>query len=772
MTPVYKKLIKTVKLFRWVLLLSCMSGPLIAANLSSADPELELAEQPEWWVLYSLQQEQRAKETLTLPAERTSVPLRELNNNKALRIDGLSNQLNLGFGSRSDQLVESATLYLDFAYSPTLAGDVSQLRVHLNNEYIGAIQLRAERANQKHQYEFQLPAEYFGRYNELQFELLAEAIGFSCAVVSPSAWLELSNSSRLVMNKRQLVRASDLSWFPEPFIDMRDFNNVHLHYLLPEQIEPEFVQAAGILNSYFGMKGAWRGITTERSVYKNEPDGMDNETFTPGLPEQHAIVLMTNEQRPWQFYDLAPVTKTTVRMVTNPENRIYKLLLIHAPDTASLTQAVQALASEQMILSGPVATVNALDITPRPVYSAPRWISTRKKVEFGELVEFNTSLQREGYSGGPIGLNLILPPDLFISRRDGVPIDLKFRYSPPIQTDESRMKVYVNNEFIQGYTLNETGMGGNNERIRIPVFGHNPFATAALQIPAFKLGAVNSLEFDFTFSAMTEECRVRPIGNTVGAIDSASTIDLRGYEHYTEMPNLHLFAKSGYPFSRYDDLSNTLLVTDNIITDNEFKTAMNTLALMGSATGYHGSLLRVTTVAELEPKAKEDILIVGGTALQQWFERFGRKAFDRQLNAHGLAGERKLFFTESEAVSISGPTAAIISFQSPLSSDATVVALTANQDAFLLQINELLRSSERTTSMAGFMSLLTPGNERHFGNHHNYYVGELSWLKRMHYHIARYPAVAALVTLFALITLVLVIYWFFSSLASRRKKVN
>lgn len=222
---------------------------------------------------------------------------------------------------------------------------MSQFRVRLNNELIGAIQLRADQVNEKQQVQFDLPAEYFGRYNELQFELLAEAIGYSCTVVSPSAWLEFGSNSRIDIEKTQLVRASDLSWFPEPFVDSRDFTGVNLHYIMPAHLTTDFVQAAGILTSYFGMKAQWRNVTTERSVFKPTPDIVygdsldDTAEFMPGLPLQHAIVFMTNEQKPWQFHNVEPVTKPTIRMVTNPENRIYKMLLIHAPDAAGLTTA-------------------------------------------------------------------------------------------------------------------------------------------------------------------------------------------------------------------------------------------------------------------------------------------------------------------------------------------------------------------------------------------------------------------------------------------------
>ncbi|WP_157980707.1 cellulose biosynthesis cyclic di-GMP-binding regulatory protein BcsB [Aliidiomarina taiwanensis] len=732
-------------------------------------------ESPDWWQLY--QQQQAELGAVPLPEESLTLSLRELDGEPIQRVDGLKSRLNIGFGSRADELVETATLYLDFHYSPTLAGDVSQLRVHFNNELIGSIHLPAEGSNVKHEYQFEVPAEYFSRYNEVQFELLAEAIGYTCTVISPSAWLEFYRSSRIELTKKKLVLANDLSWFPEPFVDERDFNPVDLHYVLPEQITPEFAQAAGIMSSYLGMKAKWRGVTTHRTSFRNVPiiqdtnSMLEHKALLPNLPEQHAIVLMTNSQKPWQLYDIEPVTEPTVRMITNPQNKIYKLLLVHTPTAAELTKAVQALASEELLMSGPVAIVHDIEVEPRAPYSAPNWVTTERPVQFSELVEFESELQRSGYRTAPVKLNLVLPPDLFLGRREAVPVDLRFRYTPPTQKDESRLRVYVNDEFIQGYMLDETGFGGSNQRIRIPVIGENPFAEAALEIPAFKLGVVNTLEFDFSFSALTEECRVAPLSNTVGSIDGSSEIDLRGYEHYTEMPNLHLFAKSGYPFSRYDDLSKTTMVVSDSMTDNEFELAMDSLAMMGAYTGYHGSLLTVKAVADISAETDHDMLIIGGDALSQWVSRFGRKAFDAQLNLYGLAGKRDLFFSDNEQVTNTGPTGAVVSFESPLHQGATVVALTANQDSFLPKVGELLGSVEQTNAMKGFMSLVTPGDTRHFESQYNYYVGQLSWFERLQYHVARYPLVVALVTLLALITLILAIYWSLSRLARSRKQV-
>ncbi|WP_194756410.1 cellulose biosynthesis cyclic di-GMP-binding regulatory protein BcsB [Aliidiomarina indica] len=704
-------------------------------------------------------------EIFDLPEHQNQWTFRELVGETALRVDGMANRMTLGFGSRMDQITTGGALYLTYSYSPTLIRDTSQLRIRLNGELLRAVRLPVAQSDQRHQLRIDLPAEYFDRYNEIEFELLAETMGAECAVVSPAAWLEFSGDSRIEVQRRQLLVTNDLSWFPEPFFDERDFSRLHVHYLFPDDSGREYIAAMGLLSSYFGKVANWRSL--EPHLYRY-PSHVEREHEVRPWPNHHAIVLMTNDERPWLLRDMPAVDGPTIRMITNPVNQAYKMLLVQAPERAGLITAVQGLIEHPAGMSGPELVVRNVNVAPREPYSAPRWISTQRPVTFSELVDFETDLQRSGYRNSPIGLNLRLPPDLFTWQRHGIPIDLKFRYTPPIQVDESRLRVFVNNEFIKGYTLTESGLGGVNQRIRVPLLENNPFAQPTLQIPAFKLGAINRLDFEFSFSSHSEECRVRPIGNTMGAIDGDSKIDLRGYEHYTQLPNLQLFVKTGYPFSVYDDLSNTLLVMSREPSDTEMRAAMTTLGMIGSATGHHGSLLRVRYVDELTRNNNEDLLIIGGNTLREFLSRFGRSTLDQQLRHHGLSGQQSLLFSPEESVQISGPSAALVSFESPIQRNATVVALTANQDEFLGQVESLIRSAERNTDVVGFMTVITPGSERHLNTYDPYYVGELSFWKRMHFHLSRYPVLVSVITLVALITLVLILYWFFASIARRR----
>lgn len=698
-----------------------------------------------------------------LPTYEQRWTFRELAGERVLRVDGMADQMSLGFGSRMDQIPQGGTLYLNYVYSPTLVGRTSQLRIRFNGELIRAITLPVDAADRRHELELNLPANYFSRYNELTFELLAEAEGLECAVLSPAAWLEFSSQSYIEIATQQLVVADELSWFPEPFFDQRDFTRPSFHYVLPEQTSHNHLNAAGILHSFFAKQAAWRG--TEAQVYRYRQSRLHE---VEDWPQSHAIVFMTNDERPWLFRDYHDVNEPTVRIITNPLNDIFKVLLIQAPDTDGLIAAVHGLVEHRAGLSGDRAIVHAAAPEPRPAYSAPRWVRTDRPVTFSELVDFPGDLQRNGYANAPIAVNLMLPPDLFTWQRHGIPIDLKFRHTPPIEKDESRLRVFINNEFIKGYTLTESGVGGAADRIRVPLLEFNPFTQPALQIPAFKLGAVNRLDFEFTFSARSEECRVRPLGNTTGAIDGDSSIDLRGYEHYVEMPNLHLFAKTGYPFSRYDDLYQTLVVMDIEPSNTDIEVMLSAIALIAGATGHHTSGLNVVAVDEIAQTSSKDALIIGRTALQAFLQRFGRATLDQQLAHHGLSGRQQLLFSNNEQVTVSGPSAAMVSFQSPLHSRGTVVALTATDSDYLGQISALLRSSERSSAVTGFMTILTPGHEQNLQSFSRYYVGELSFWKRLYFHLSRYPVLVSVITLLALITLVLVIYWLFARKARRR----
>src|SRR5690606_36132930 len=98
---------------------------------------------------------------------------------------------------------------------------------------------------------------------------------------------------------------------------------------------------------------------------------------------------------------------------------------------------------------------------PRVPYDAPNWVDTSRPVAFTELVEQRSQLQVEGRTPPPVRLSFQLPPDLFTWQSRGIPMDLQYRYSPPMTDNSgSRLTLGINDEFVEAFNLTTAGQGG------------------------------------------------------------------------------------------------------------------------------------------------------------------------------------------------------------------------------------------------------------------------------------------------------------------------
>src|SRR5690606_24879252 len=96
-------------------------------------------------------------------------------------------------------------------------------------------------------------------------------------------------------------------------------------------------------------------------------------------------------------------------------------------------------------LSGASATLREVkDAAPRKPYDAPNWVPSDRPVRFSELVRSTSELNVVGYNPDLIRIGLQLPPDLFVWRKDGIPVDLRYRYTLPEGADKSALNISIN----------------------------------------------------------------------------------------------------------------------------------------------------------------------------------------------------------------------------------------------------------------------------------------------------------------------------------------
>lgn len=718
---------------------------------------------------------------LTATASDPNAPLRDSLLNFAqvapspgsMALRGTQPTSQIEFGVRSDEVVTRALLNLSYRPSPALIPTLSQLKIYLNDEMVGLVTLTADQLGKRNQTQISLDPRFIADFNRIRLELVGHYANVCENPANSTIWLDIGKESRLDLTLQKLPLKDDLSHFPEPFFDTRDARPLTLPMVFSTQPTLNQQRAAAMLASWFGSKAAWRGQTFP-VLYNQLPE------------QQHAVVFATNTQRPDFLNDHPSVSKPTVEIVSQPGNPYEKMLLILGRDDNDLITAVQGIAQGELLLRGDTSTIDSVKLRePRKAYDAPSWVRTDRRTTFAELTQYQNQLQSDGLQPSPISLTLNLPPDLFLVRARGIDMDLIYRYSAPIQQDGSRLAVHLNNQFMQDYPLQPKDTA-DKQILRLSLIQGLQDSSRQLTIPALRLGVVNQLRFDFdyanTFIGGTADGRcetVAPVGHHV-VIDESSSIDFSGYRHYIEMPSLRAFANAGFPFSRYADLSQTLVLVNKNPGQQQMTTLLNALGNMGAQTGYPALRVQLTDDWRNAKEQDRDLLMIGTIpadlqdertintlveAAQGWMNKPMRQPLsditaqnssDRQVESTTTIGSR-------------GPLAAIIGFQSPFNAQRSVVALLADGSprAWDLLNSAMLDSSKRG-DVFGSAAIIRESGVDSLRVGESYYVGHLPWWERLWNALATHPfwlasCAVIVVVLFALMA------WRLMRMVSRRR---
>ena len=690
----------------------------------------------------------------------------------SMTLRGTEPSSQIEFGVRSDEVVTRALLNLSYRPSPALIPTLSQLKVYLNDELVGLVTVTADQLGKENQTQIPIDPRFISDFNRVRLELVGHYANVCENPANSTIWLDIGKASKLDLTLQKLPLKNDLSHFPEPFFDTRDSRPLQLPMVFNAQ--PNLLQqrAAGILASWFGSKAQWRGQSFP-VLYNQLPK------------EQHAVVFATNDHRPDFLKDLPPVEKPTVEMVNQPDNPYEKMLLILGRDDNDLLTAVEGIAQGQLLLRGDSSTIDSVKLlTARQPYDAPNWVRTDRRTTFAELTQYQNQLQGDGLQPNPISLTLNLPPDLFLVRARGIDMDLRYRYTSPIQQDGSRLAVHLNNQFMQDYPLTQKDTAGQ-QLMRIPLMQGLQDSNRQLTIPALRLGVVNQLRFNFdyanTFIGGTADGRcetVTAVGHHV-VIDDTSSIDFSGYRHYIEMPSLGAFANAGFPYSRYADLAQTLVLVQPKPSNDEVSTLLNALGSIGAQTGYPALRVQMSDDWSKAKSADADLLMIGGIpqdlqddtkiplladAARSWISMPARS--NAAANVPISDSERAV---ESQTtISSRGPMGAIVGFQSPFNDQRSVVALLADSPRGWELLNNALLDSGKRAAVFGSATVIRESGVNSIRVGDTYYVGHLPWWERLWNLLATHPVWLAIcavvvVVLFALMA------WRLMRMVSRRR---
>ncbi|TCW87041.1 cellulose biosynthesis cyclic di-GMP-binding regulatory protein BcsB [Burkholderia sp. SRS-46] len=699
------------------------------------------------------------------------LPFAKLGAFDPLRLRGADDARTIHAGVRLDRVVTGARLRLTYAYSPSLVFPMSHLKVLVNGEVVATVPFDPPRAGKMVTQDIPIDPRYFSDFNQIGLRLIAHYTLDHCEDPMNSAlWADVSPTSELILDETPVRLPNDLALLPAPFFDRRDNGLLRLPFVLPATPDTATLRSAGVLASWFGALADYRHARFPVST---------------ALPANDNAVLIAPVAALPPGLALPSVNGPTLAVTDNPAAPDRKVLVVTGRSAAEVDDAVAALVLGRAALSGPSATVAHVDLgAPRKPYDAPRWLPVDRPIAFRELVGDPRELEVRGTSPDAIRLNLRVPADLHSWNGSGVPITLRYRYTAPTVQDNSTLAVEINDQLVKSYRLGPSNAEDARGRMQLPLLSvPEGRVTSDVDIPAFRVGSGNQLQFRFTLdSQKTGLCSSTATEPQRAAIDPDSTIDFSHFVHYAQLPNLAYFANSGFPFTRFADLSQTAVVVADRPSPQELEAYLTMLGHMGQWTGFPALRVQVARPGEVEALAgKKDLLVVDGAPSLPLLERW-RAALPLSFGEQGGAGGTRVAFTVKERwrngvgmaeggarIEQTGSLAALLGFELPGSRGRSVVALTATDPARLGSVLDVFENAGLVAQLQGDLALVRPGSVDSMRVGDPYVVGFVPWYARLWTHAARHPVALGAVGVVAGLLLALGAFSVLQRIAARRR---
>ncbi len=720
------------------------------------------------------------EEAAPLPNRQVKYSLKQLGAQNNMQLRGLLGRAGLVMMNRGDEVVVGAKLRLNYTYSPALLSDISHINVVINDQVAYAIPVPQEQGGLNVQREINLPARLFTETNRLTFELVGHYTRECEDPAHTSLWATIGNESELELTMAPLAITNDLATLPSPFFDPNDTTQVALPMVFAGAPNNGVLEAAGTLASWFGALGDFRRTRITTMVDQLPPKG-------------NAVVVALGSALP-PGLEAEALQGPTVSMHTHPKDPNGKVLLVRGRTEKELRIAANAVALGAGTMSGPSALITSLsDLKPRKPYDAPKWIPGDRPVKFGELVKPEL-LTVNGTRPEQIRVNLNIPPDLFDWKTKGLPLDLKYRYTPPRNLNNSTMNVSANNQFLSSMRLLPRDMTPTDQVTQMlqqvaPAKGDPTLSQARMHIPLYKVPASGQLQFTYIYDLPKDEpCKNVPedaLDNVRSTIEAESTVDISGFSHFIAMPNLAAFGNAGFPFTRMADLSQTAIVLPEKPALSDYNAYLNVMGLFGRATGYPGTAVTLATAAQTQQLKDKDLVVIGtastqpllaawsknsATAMEPQSRRFKLSDMSRGLMnwwdnlapAHAQAAKAEVSFNTK------GTDGVLVGYESPISPGRSVVQISANTPEGLAQVITALQDPDMLRNIQGGMAVVRGKNVESLISEPTYHVGKLDPWTYVQWFFSRNPLLLMAMQVGGALLLAAIFYLSLRSRATRR----
>jgi len=692
----------------------------------------------------------------------SSVSVAQMGQKQGITLTGGQLQSGIVFTLPTDEVVTNARLNLSLKVSQALAARNTSLQLMLNGQPLGTLPLSAsDRASED--YQLDIPAAMVVSSNNLSFKI-NDADRLLCERDSAQQYqVTILPKTSLALEGQQLNIGTSLRNFPRPFIDPLRMSPASVAMVFGDNVSPGEVSAAAILASWMGIQADYRGISFP--VLRGQ------------LPEKNGVVFGHPGEKIGSL-TLPESAGPSLQIVDNPDNPVYKLLLVVGKDDDQLRQASWRLLQPLNLDDAALNVANQTMPLSKP-YDAPRWINTDRPVRLSELLRKDQSLTTTGIWHDALRVNFRAAPDLFLWDGDTIPVQLNYRFPSEswIDEDNSLLNVTLNGTFLRNLTVNKVGL---LENIWHRLGGDARQEKYTLKLDPYLIYGDNQMQLYFNIKPKASApCSVLTNNNIKSRIEDDSFIDLSHTRHFTLLPNLSYFVGASFPFSRLADYSQTVLMLPEQPSNAEISTLLDMAGRSGNATGValsHNSVMfGIPASGSLRERLENSDVLSVSTLAQTHFNRemlaaspyevnnrtLGVKVPNTLDNLRGwLTGDwYRQTLDADRYFSSNEDWRGFVSYRSPWNSSRLVVMTVATDDNQLSRLHGDMTSARINAGIRGDTAIITDENGiRSFRVGAMFPSGQMPWYMMVVWYANQHAVLLALLALFCATVVGLSVY--------------
>jgi hypothetical protein len=607
-----------------------------------------------------------------------------------LRLAGVYPEARLGFTRPRDWELQTVKALLRYQHAPGLLADRSSLTLRVNNTSVGSVRLNRP-DSQIGEAIFNIPVSLIQDENELSLVAEQQTSETCTNPADPSLWTEILPDSKLVFDFQPQPITLDLSRYPYPFIDRLSLDPNQISQLRPQEYDDQWLTAAGRFQASLGRLAEFSKLETQL-VDDLDSLGWGDRLVVIGTPNQHPILddlSLPVPLRNGQFLDgdnrPLPADVGILMLTTAQDGRV-PILIATGNSPQGVAKAVQDLVQpgDRDILAGQAAIIDRVaEVSTPEMRQWPGYLPADHSFRLSDLTVPGGQPFRDvtvyGSEAPPIRINFRALPDDQFSR--GSTMTLHYSHSPQVNPRTSLVEVRLDDGAIASKRLSARRTDTRHTfQINLPDDLIKPDSELSVQFVLYPR--------DSQFCGLVTDNQLwgRVYGDTSFNLNRNNVVTL---------PDLELL-KTGYPLTEPQDLSATALVLPERPTDDDVKTMLAVSRRLG----------QLSTANSVKLNAYRAGMLPGGTRTERHVVGIGRR--DRfplqdalRAESFSLQDGWTRIWQGSRVHALPDEQGVVREILSPQNGDRVILALTAQTDQGLTEIQDLFSRDDLFTQLHG-----------------------------------------------------------------------